>query len=145
MADAIEYRRRPARVLLVDDDPDIRAMYGGRLSADGFDVSFAADGRQALAAVAGSPTIILLDLRMPGMNGLEVLDRLKEDAATAAVPVVMLSNECDPAVMATCVETGAEAWWNKSAIVPAELSRRVRELLAAGEPPARPDVHGPQT
>jgi CheY-like chemotaxis protein len=123
-------RRHAARVLLVDDDPDIRALYGGRLCADGFDVSLAADGCQALAAAGGPPAIILLDHRMPGMNGLEVLGRLKENATTAAVPVVMLSNECDPAMQATCVRRGAVAWWRKSGLMPAELSRRVRELLA---------------
>ena len=136
MAEAIEESRRPARVLLVDDDPDIRAMYGGRLGADGFDVALAANGSQALAAASGPPEIILLDLRMPGMNGLEVLGRLKENADTAAVPVVMLSNESDPATMARCVRTGAVAWWTKSALIPAELSRRVRALLEAVEVPA---------
>src|SRR5689334_7345294 len=92
LADTMVQHGRPAHVLLVDDDPDIRALYGGRLRADGFEVSVAADGRQALAAAAGPPTIILLDLRMPGMDGLEVLDALKRNANTAAVPVVMLSN-----------------------------------------------------
>jgi CheY-like chemotaxis protein len=132
VADATEDRRRPARVLLVDDDPKIRAMYGRRLGADGFEVSFATDGSQALTAASCPPAIILLDLRMPGMNGLEVLGRLKKDANTAAVPVVMLSNDGDPETMATCVRTGAVAWWIKSALVPAELSKRVRELLTAG-------------
>jgi two-component system response regulator MtrA len=125
----MEERGHPVRVLLVDDDPDIRVMYGGRLSADGFEVSFAADGHQALVAVADLPAMILLDLRMPGIDGLEVLDQLKRNATTARVPVVMLSNESDPATIATCVRGGAVAWWSKSALAPAELSRRVRELL----------------
>lgn len=129
MANATEENGRRTRVLLVDDDPDIRTMYGGRLCADGFEVSLAADGSEALAAVAGRPAIILLDLRMPGMNGLEVLDELKRNASTAGVPVVMLSNESDPAAMATCARTGAVAWWSKSAVPPAELCRRVRKLL----------------
>ena len=133
MANGTEERGHRTRVLLVDDDPDIRAMYGGRLCADGFEVSLAADGWQALAAVDGRPAIILLDLRMPGMNGLEVLDELKRNASTAHVPVVMLSNESDPATMATCQRTGAVAWWSKSAVPPAELCRRVRKLLGADQ------------
>lgn len=116
-------------MLLVDDDPDIRMMYGGRLCADGFEVALAADGLQALAAVDGRPDVILLDLRMPGMNGLEVLDELKRNPRTADVPVVMLSNESDPATKATCARTGAVAWWCKSSVPPAELSRRVWKLL----------------
>jgi CheY-like chemotaxis protein len=135
VADTIEDCRQPASVLVVDDDPDIRAMYGRRLGADGFDVSFAADGWQALVAASGPPAIILLDLRMPGMNGLEVLGRLKENPTTATVPVVILSNESDPDTMATCVRTGAVAWWSKSEVAPAELSRRVRELLSAAAVP----------
>jgi two-component system, OmpR family, response regulator MtrA len=136
LADPTRERGQPARVLLVDDDPDIRAIYGGRLRADGFEVSFAADGRQALAAVTGPPAIILLDLRMPGMNGLEVLGQLKRNSSTAHVPVVMLSNDSDPATMATCAGIGAVAWWSKSALAPAELSRRVRELVGPGAAPA---------
>src|SRR5437660_7040809 len=135
LADTMLQRGRSSHVLLVDYDPDIRSLYGGRLRADGFEVSLAADGRQALAAAGGPPTIILLDLRMPGMDGLEVLDALKRNASTAAVPVVMLSNECDPATRATCVRSGAVAWWTKSAVAPCELSRRVRELLSPGPIP----------
>jgi CheY-like chemotaxis protein len=134
--DATADRPHPARVLLVDDDPDVRAMYGGRLGADGFEVSFAADGWLALAAASRPLAIILLDLRMPGLNGLEVLGRLKENADTAGVPVVMLSNDSDPVTRAACVRTGAVAWWSKSALVPGELSRLVRELLGASEVPA---------
>jgi CheY-like chemotaxis protein len=136
LANATEDRRPERRVLLVDDDPDIRAMYGARLSADGFEVSFAADGHQALVAATDQPAMILLDLRMPGMNGAEVLDRLKKDARTANVLVVMLSNDGDPATRAVCARTGAAAWWGKSALTPAELSRRVRGLLSQTTSPA---------
>jgi len=124
------------RVLLVDDDPDIREMYGARLSADGFDVSFAADGHQALAAATGRPAMILLDLHMPGPNGIEVLGRLKRNAATAEVPVVMLSNDGDSATKALCAEAGAADWWSKCRVTPAELSRRVSGLLGLATSPA---------
>ena len=120
----------PGRVLLVDDDPDIRAIYGGRLRADGFDVRLAADGHQALIAAADRPALVLLDLRMPEMNGAEVLDRLRSDVRTANVLVVMLSNDDDPAMRAACARLGATAWWRKCASTPDEVSRRVRELLS---------------
>jgi CheY-like chemotaxis protein len=122
-------------VLLVDDDPDIRAVYGGRLCLDGFEVCLAADGHQALLAATDPPAMILLDLRMPGMNGLEVLDRLKSNSGTADVPVVMLSNDCDPAIIATSERMGAAAWWRKSAVAPAELSRRIGQMLGPGAEP----------
>ena len=63
------------------------------------------------------------------MDGVEVLRRLKENAGTAAIPVIMLSDECDSVTMAACVSMGAVARWSKAAVVPAEFSRRVRELL----------------
>jgi CheY-like chemotaxis protein len=116
-------------VLFVDDDPDIRTMYGGRLRADGFHVRFAADGPQALDAAERQPDLVLLDVRMPGMDGLEVLRRLKGDAGMAAVPVVMLSNEREEACVSRARAMGALAWWTKLDVVPSELSRRVGELL----------------
>ncbi len=126
MPDTLDHQGRQVSILLVDDDPDMRTMYGRRLLADGFDVLFAADGPQALAAATCQLGLILLDVRMPGMGGLEVLRRLK---GAADVPVVMLSNESDASAVAACRALGAVAWWSKCDLVPAELSRRVRDLL----------------
>jgi two-component system, OmpR family, response regulator ResD len=127
---------QPPCVLFVDDDPDMRAMYGGRLRADGFDVRFAADGPAALDAAARPLDIVLLDVRMPGMDGLEVLRRLKRDAGMAEVPVVMLSNECEEAAIGRARAMGAVAWWTKIDVLPAELSRRVGALLETKPDPA---------
>jgi CheY-like chemotaxis protein len=129
VGDTLAHHRRPMSVLFVDDDPDIRTMYGVRLRADGFHVRFAADGPEALDAAARQPDLVLLDVRMPGMDGLEVLRRLKGDAGMAAVPVVMLSNEREEASVRRARAMGALAWWTKLDVVPAELSRRVGELL----------------
>jgi CheY-like chemotaxis protein len=129
LADTLDQPGRPVSVLLVDDNPDMRTMYGSRLVADGFEVLLAADGPQALAAARRPLSLILLDVRMPAIDGLEVLRRLKGDGTAAEVPVVMLSNESDPAAMAACQAMGAIAWWSKCELVPAELCRRVRELL----------------
>lgn len=132
MADTSDHREHPVSVLLVDDDPDIRKMYGRRLAADGFDVIFAADGSEALAAARCTLGLILLDVRMPGIGGLEVLRQLKDDSSVAAVPVVMLSNESDVATVTACRAMGAVAWWTKSGLLPAELSRRIRDLTGTG-------------
>ncbi len=132
MTDTLDHPGVPASVLLVDDDPDMRTMYGSRLRADGFEVVFAADGPEALSAARRPFGLVLLDVRMPGMGGVEVLRRLKDDAGAAPVPVVMLSNEGDAATMSACRAMGAVAWWSKFEVMPAELSRRVRELLVEG-------------
>ena len=102
MTDTLDHPGVPASVLLVDDDPDMRTMYGSRLRADGFEVVFAADGPEALSAARRPFGLVLLDVRMPGMGGVEVLRRLKDDAGAAPVPVVMLSNEGDAATMSAC-------------------------------------------
>jgi len=130
VGDSVAQRLHPISVLLVDDDPVMRAMYGGRLMADGFEVRFAADGPEALDAANRSLDLVLLDVRMPGMDGLEVLRRLKGDAGTAGVPVVMLSNEREETSARRARAMGALAWWTKLDVVPAELSRRVENLLA---------------
>src|SRR5438874_11392873 len=82
---------RPPSVLLVEDEPALRWMYARRLRSDGLDVLTADDGPQALAAAASRPRLILLDLRLPRMSGLDVLRRLKGDAGTASGPVVMVA------------------------------------------------------
>jgi two-component system chemotaxis response regulator CheY len=129
VGDTLEHHCRPPSVLFVDDDPDMRTMYGGRLRADGIEVSFAADGPAALDAATGPLDLVLLDMRMPGMDGLEVLRRLKGCAGSATVPVVMLSNDHEETSVERAREMGAVAWWTKLDVVPAELSRRVWDLL----------------
>jgi CheY-like chemotaxis protein len=129
--DSLAQRLHPISILLVDDDPDMRTIYGGRLIADGYEVRFAADGPAALDAARRSVDLVILDVRMPGMDGLEVLRRLKGDAGMAAVPVVMLSNEREESSVERARAMGAAAWWTKIDVVPAELSRRVENLLAA--------------
>ncbi len=79
-------------VLVVDDDPDTRRLLGLQLAGHGFRVSEASGGREALAlAQTGRPDLITLDVMMPGLDGFETLAALKESAATAQIPVVMLS------------------------------------------------------
>ena len=80
------------RVLVVDDDDDIRELCRVNLEFEGFDVIDARDGPTALEKAARQrPDVIFLDLMMPEMDGWEVLRRLKENDATAEIPVVMLT------------------------------------------------------
>jgi CheY-like chemotaxis protein len=81
-------------VLVVDDDEDIRESLREVLEAEKYAVRTAADGKDALAVLAAAtprPSLILLDLMMPGMNGWELLKVLKADAGFAEIPVVVLS------------------------------------------------------
>src|SRR5690349_3477258 len=98
MSDAGAHRgaaRRP-RVLLVDDCADTREMYGEFL-ADRFEVVPAASGAEALEkAAAVEPALVVMDLSLPDMDGEQVIERLRKDARTARVPVVVVSGFPEP-------------------------------------------------
>jgi class 3 adenylate cyclase len=104
----------PAKILLVDDNASNRDLLSRRLAREGYQVTAAADGATALALAATAAfDLVLLDLMMPGMSGFEVLRRLKADAATQHVPVIMISalDELDSTVR--CIEAGAEDYLHK--------------------------------
>ncbi len=103
-----------AKILLVDDNASNRDLLSRRLVREGYQVTVAADGATALALAANASfDLVLLDLMMPGMSGFEVLCRLKADAATQHVPVIMISalDELDSTVR--CIEAGAEDYLHK--------------------------------
>jgi CheY-like chemotaxis protein len=84
--------QRPWRVLLVDDDDDSREVYAAWLTAAGYEVLQAEDGAEAIeTTLRRRPDLIVMDLEMPVMGGLEAIRRLREDARTWAIPVVVLS------------------------------------------------------
>jgi len=79
-------------VLLADDDPGLRRLVGATLGAECFQILSADDGEEALAIARGEhPALILLDINMPGQNGLDVCRELKSDPATAGIKIVMLT------------------------------------------------------
>ncbi|MFN7224733.1 MAG: response regulator transcription factor [Paracoccaceae bacterium] len=81
-----------ARVLLIEDEPNISEAIRFILSRDGCDVTALADGHGALAAVRlGHPDLVILDLMLPGISGLEILAQLRADPMTQSIPVLMLT------------------------------------------------------
>lgn len=118
--------RERLKVLIVDDDPFIAEMYRLRLEADGYEVITARDGEEGLSAAgADAPGFICLDYRLPGINGLEVLERLKADPSTKSVPVIMLSNDGDPAVRERGLRLGALMFGIKAEMAPAQLAEAI--------------------
>jgi len=97
------------KVLVVDDDPLIIRMYERKLRNDGYDVRIAHSGEEVLTALHRDlPDIILLDIMMPVMNGVETLHVIKEDERTKHIPVIMLTNLGDrPEDMNKARELGA--------------------------------------
>ena len=120
------------RILLAEDDRFLRRAAEAALKRAGFTVLAAADGEEALRmAIAEKPDLVLLDLIMPKLQGFEVLKALKADPATAAIPVVVLSNLGQDGDVQRALEGGAVAYLVKANLSLDELVARARETLAA--------------
>lgn len=114
------------KVLLVDDDEELTTLLQEYLSEDGYDVATTSDGRAAIAAaVAGSVDLIVLDIMMPRMNGIEVLQRIR---AQSQIPVLMLTARGDDVDRITGLNLGADDYVPKPCS-PGELAARVRAIL----------------
>lgn len=119
------------RVLLAEDDRFLRKAAETALKRHGFAVIAAVDGEEALRlARAEAPDLILLDLIMPKMQGFEVLRALKEDPATAAIPVVILSNLGQDSDVKQALEAGAAGYFVKANLSLQDLVKRVGELAS---------------
>ena len=125
------------KLLLTEDDAAAAEMYRIRLEADGYTVITAADGTAGLElATRERPDLIYLDIRLPHMDGLDVLERLRADARTHAVPVVILSNYGEEELRARGLELGAMEFLLKSEITPAGLAETAeRWTQAQAQPP----------
>ena len=118
-----------SRVLIVEDEPDIRELVVHHLKRDGYLVSAASSGEEALRQVqAAAPDLVLLDLMMPEMDGLEVCRRLRQDPATVSLPIVMLTAKGDEVDRILGLEIGADDYIVKP-FSPKELLARVRAVL----------------
>ena len=119
----------PRLILVADDDEDILALVKAVLERSGHEVVAVADGAEALATVrTRKPDLAVLDITMPQIDGLEVLRRLRADAETAALPVVLLSAQAQEADIERGFVTGASAYIKKP-FSPRELVTRVAQLL----------------
>ncbi|MGH9038278.1 MAG: response regulator [Acidimicrobiia bacterium] len=122
-------------VLVVDDEADLLFTVGLALELAGYRVIQATNGEDALVAVdEHRPDIVVLDLRLPGIDGWEVLRRLGDGTGHPRVPVVLLSAQVDAATAARAVDLGCHAYLAKP-FRPAELTRVLRSVLAGGEQP----------
>jgi DNA-binding response OmpR family regulator len=118
------------RILLAEDDRFLRKAAETALKRQGFTVLAAVDGEEALRmARTEAPDLILLDLIMPKLQGFEVLRALKADAATAATPVIILSNLGQDSDVKQAMEAGAVGYFVKANLSLQDLVKKVGETL----------------
>lgn len=117
------------RILIVEDEPDIANLIAYNLRREGFEVLIAGEGRQALQLVRSHPPLlILLDLMLPDLGGLEVCRRLKQGEKTSAIPVIMVTAKGEETDVVVGLEMGADDYVVKPFSVK-ELMARVRAVL----------------
>jgi two-component system, OmpR family, response regulator MtrA len=127
-----------ARILVVDDDTALAEMIGIVLRAEGFEPFFCADGAAAVDAFRSStPDLVLLDLMLPGMDGIEVCARIREESGT---PIIMLTAKSDTSDVVKGLESGADDYVVKP-FNPKELVARIRTRLRPTPTTASDTLH----
>jgi two-component system phosphate regulon response regulator PhoB len=127
------------KILVVDDEPDALELIQYNLKAAGFDVVTAADGEEALKKARSSqPSLVILDVMLPEVDGLEVCKTLRRDPATSAVPIIMLTAKAAEIDRVLGLELGADDYVTKP-FSPRELILRVKSLLRR-RTPAEPEA-----
>jgi DNA-binding response OmpR family regulator len=131
-------------ILLVEDEPTLAEMYRIKLVAEGHRVEIAPDALNGLRAIhERPPQLLLLDIRLPGMSGLELLDRIRADAQYSDLPVIILSNFGEPDVIDTGMRLGALSHLIKSQTTPASLAEVIKSVLSQAPAAAHSDAAGP--
>jgi two-component system response regulator MtrA len=125
------------RILVVDDDPDLLALLAKMLTRVGVSPDTAADGTGALEQLRGSPPydLVILDLMLPDIDGMEVLHQIRAESRFDHMPVLILSARADPETIKLGLETGADGYLTKP-YLPNTLTSRVRAVLAQGRRPS---------
>jgi two-component system, OmpR family, response regulator len=130
----------PARILLVDDDVELAGMLRDYLVRDGFEVLAVPDGESGVAeALSGNFALVVLDVMMPGIGGIEALRRIR---AASTVPVLMLTARGDDFDRIVGLELGADDYVPKPCL-PRELAARLRAILRRSQHAGEPAAHAP--
>ena len=100
------------KILVVDDSPSVRQQVSLTLSQEGYEIVEAPDGQAGLETIEarGDLSMVICDVNMPRMNGLEMLERVHQSGTTSTLPVVMLTTEGQPALIRRAKAAGAKGW-----------------------------------
>ena len=126
------------KIVVADDDRMFRKAAETTLRRQGYAVTTASDGEEALQLIrAELPDIIVLDLIMPKLQGFDVLQVLKQDSLTAAIPVIVLSSLTQEQDKQEALDLGAVAYFNKATFSLGELVKQVESTLTKGQAPCQ--------
>ncbi len=120
------------KIMVVEDDYFVMDIYNMKLTQEGFEVIGAKDGVEALKKLKEenpAPDLILLDILMPYVDGLEVLAKIKKDERLKEIPVVLLSNLSQKADVETGMKLGAKGFIIKSHFTPSEVLEKIKSFL----------------
>jgi len=117
-------------LLVVEDEEAIAQMYSDRFKMAGFDVDVAHEGEEAINKMAAEhPSIVLMDILMPGLSGTEAVERAKSNPATRNIPIVMLTNYADSVDLQNALKLGAADYIIKSESSPEQVVEKVQKIL----------------
>lgn len=117
------------KILLIEDDPSLSQIYEAEFKINGFEVITASDGEAGLNYAQEKPSLIILDIMLPKMNGLVVLEKLKKTEETKNIPVFVLTNFGQEKNVKKAYEEGAEEVIFKYQITPAEVAEKIKNYL----------------
>ena len=122
------------RIVVADDDRMFRKVAETTLRRQGYEVTTASDGEEALQLIRSErPDMIVLDLIMPKLQGFDVLTILKQDTLTSAIPVIVLSSLTQEQDKQEALDLGAVAYFNKTTFSLSELVKQVENTLTKGQ------------
>ncbi|TMB92580.1 MAG: response regulator [Chloroflexi bacterium] len=134
-------RGRAVQVLLVEDDPLVARVYAQHLSHSGMTIHVATNGEDGVAVASRvHPEVMVLDIHLPGISGIEVLRTMSTSADLSSIPIVVLSNDADPGLAADCWRLGALGYFVKSQTTPGQLLAQLHVWLGAAAAHVERDV-----
>jgi len=118
------------KVLIIEDEEEVAELYKLKLSLDGYEVTTASSGQLGLEkAFRENPELIFLDLKMPEMDGFEVLTKLRQEPKTKNIPIIILSNFDEQELIEKGLTLGANEYLIKSQFTPEDVSNKVKDWV----------------
>lgn len=119
-----------SKILIIEDDPLISKMYSEKLTRDGYQTEVAENGKAGIEKMKKSPPdLLILDIMMPKMGGIEVIDAMKQDTNLEKIPVIVLSNLSESPDIEKAKKRGVQEYLVKSDLDPEDVTNTVKKYL----------------